>query len=130
MNPTQLLAQLKLDPQGLIPAIVQDAQTGDVLMMAYMNALALERTLQTGQVHFWSRSRKALWRKGETSGHTQELEAIYLDCDADTLLVKVRQQGAACHLGYRSCFFRRVSPDGTLEQVAEPVFNPETVYNK
>lgn len=130
MDLAQLLAQLHLDPQGLIPAIVQDAGSGDVLMMAYMNAEALERTFQTGQVHFWSRSRKALWRKGETSGHTQELEAIYLDCDADTLLVKVRQQGAACHLGYRSCFFRRVSPDGTLEQVAEPVFNPETVYNK
>ena len=124
------LDNLKYDDNGLIPAIVQDAHTGEVLMMAYMNALALERTLQTGQVHFWSRTHGALWRKGETSGHTQELHEIFLDCDADTLLLKVRQQGGACHLGYRSCFFRRVAPDGTLETIAQPVFNPETVYNK
>ncbi len=95
----------------LIPAIAQDAQTGQVLMMAYMNREAFEETLQTGRVCYYSRSRGRLWRKGEESGHVQHLKEIYFDCDGDTLLVKVEQMGgAACHEGYQSCFFRRLDP--------------------
>jgi len=100
---------------GLLPAIVQDAATGEVLMLAYMNRQALEKTLETGKSHFWSRSRQALWRKGETSGHVQTAKEIRLDCDGDALLLKVDQTGAACHTGARSCFYRRVQGDGLAE---------------
>ena len=103
---------LRFDANGLIPAVVQDAETGDVLMAAWMNAEALERTLATGLAHFWSRSRQALWQKGETSGHRQHVEAVYADCDGDTLLVLARPDGAACHTGSRTCFFSRLGvPD-------------------
>jgi phosphoribosyl-AMP cyclohydrolase len=116
----------------LIPAIAQDEKTGDVLMMAWMNAEAYEETLKTGRVVYFSRSRQRLWRKGEESGNVQELKSLYFDCDADTLLVKVNQiGGAACHEGYRSCFFRRVDPetrDVTVE--GERVFDPKSVYGK
>lgn len=95
----QGLDDLKYDANGLIPAIVQDAETGEVLMMAYMNKNSLADSIRTGKTHFWSRSRKKYWMKGESSGHTQEIEAIYVDCDADTLLIKARQHGAACHEG-------------------------------
>ena len=116
----------------LIPVIAQDEETGDVLMLAYMNRTAYEETLQTGRVCYWSRSRQKLWRKGEESGNVQELRSIYFDCDADTLLVKVRQiGGAACHEGYRSCFFRKIDPStGQVEVVGERVFDPATVYKK
>lgn len=116
----------------LIPVIAQDEETGDVLMLAYMNRTAYEETLQTGRVCYWSRSRRKLWRKGEESGNVQELRSIYFDCDADTLLVKVRQiGGAACHEGYRSCFFRKIDPStGQVEVVGERVFDPATVYKK
>lgn len=97
---------LKYDEHGLIPAIVQDASTGQVLMMAYMNQEALQATLRTRQTHFWSRSRQKLWHKGETSGNTQEVVDIEVDCDADTLLVRVNPAGPACHTGSQSCFFR------------------------
>ncbi len=103
------LAEVKFDKAGLVPAIAQDAETGAVLMLAWMNADALRLTLQTRNVTYWSRSRKALWRKGETSGHIQELEAIWLDCDGDTILMKVRQSGPACHTGTPTCFFKSVS---------------------
>lgn len=93
---------------GLLPAVVQDAVTGRVLMLAYMNEEALRRTLETGETHFWSRSRQRLWRKGETSGHCQAVQRIYYDCDADTLLVQVIQKGVACHTGQESCFYREV----------------------
>lgn len=93
---------------GLLPAVVQDAVTGRVLMLAYMNEEALRKTLETGQTHFWSRSRQRLWRKGETSGHGQEVQKIYYDCDADTLLVQVIQRGVACHTGQESCFYREI----------------------
>jgi len=100
---------------GLLPAIVQDVETGEVLMLAYMNREALQRTLETGKSHFWSRSRQTLWRKGETSGNVQTVEEIRLDCDGDTLLLKVDQTGPACHTGARSCFYRRVQGDGLAE---------------
>ena len=98
------------DAQGLVPAVVQEADTGEVLMVAWMDRPALEATLATGQTHFWSRSRKALWRKGETSGHVQHVQAVFADCDADTLLVQVHQEGVACHTGERTCFFTRLGP--------------------
>ena len=119
---------LKLDEKGLIPAIVQDAENGDVLMVGWMNREALERTLREGKVCFWSRSRRKFWVKGETSGHFQMVEGVYVDCDRDCLLVKVTQVGAACHEGYRSCFFRRITKDGELEVVAEKAFDPDKVY--
>jgi phosphoribosyl-AMP cyclohydrolase len=116
----------------LLPVIAQDDATGDVLMLAYMNREAYEETLRTGRVCYYSRSRQKLWRKGEESGNVQELRSIYYDCDADTLLVKVNQiGGAACHEGYRSCFFRRIDPaTGAVEVVGERVFDPVDVYGK
>ena len=115
---------------GLVPAIAQDAATGDVLMMAYMNAESYAETLATGRAVYFSRSRNKLWRKGEESGHWQEVQGIYLDCDADTILLKVNQiGGAACHEGFKSCFFRQLTPQGT-KVIAERVFDPKTVYKK
>jgi len=116
----------------LIPAIAQDAESGDVLMMAWMNKEAFEETLKTGRVVYFSRSRQKLWRKGEESGNVQELKALYFDCDADTLLAKVNQiGGAACHTGYRSCFFRRIDTETkTPVTEGERVFNPDEVYGK
>ena len=101
-------ASLRLDAKGLIPAVVQESETGEVLMVAWMNAEALERTLATRLTHFWSRSRQALWQKGETSGHRQHVEAVYADCDGDTLLVLAHQEGVACHTGSRTCFLSRL----------------------
>ncbi len=115
---------------GLLPAIAQDAETGAVLMLAYMNSESYAETLATGRAVYYSRSRRKLWRKGEESGHVQIVEGIYLDCDADTILLKVRQVGgAACHEGYASCFFRQVTPGG-LQVVGERVFDPGSVYKK
>jgi phosphoribosyl-AMP cyclohydrolase len=115
---------------GLLPAIAQDAATGDVLMMAYMSTESYTETLATGRAVYYSRSRKKLWRKGEESGNVQVVKSIYVDCDADTILLKVEQiGGAACHEGYRSCFFRRVTPDG-LAVEGERLFDPATVYGK
>ena len=119
---------LNYDSAGLIPAIVVDADSKDVLMMAYMNAESLRKTVQTGKTHFWSRSRRRYWMKGETSGHTQAVRAIYVDCDQDTLVMEVTQRGAACHEGYRSCFHRRLTADGEWEVIAEAVFDPKSVY--
>ena len=113
---------------GLLPAIVQDAATGEVLMLAFMNREAWERTLETGEAHYYSRSRDTLWHKGGTSGHVQRVREIWLDCDADTVLLKVEQVGgAACHTGYRSCFYRR-RRGGGWETVGESVFDPRKVY--
>ena len=115
---------------GLVPAIAQDADTGEVLMLAWMDQEAYEETLRTGQACYYSRSRGRLWRKGEESGHVQEVRGVFIDCDADTILLKVHQiGGAACHEGYRSCFFRKVQ-DGGLEVVGERVFDPKQVYKK
>ena len=115
---------------GLVPAVAQDADTGEVLMLAWMNQEAYEETLRTGRACYYSRSRGRLWRKGEESGHVQEVRGIYLDCDADTILLKVHQiGGAACHEGYKSCFFRKVEDD-QLQVVGERVFDPKQVYKK
>lgn len=108
LTPTQLLESVKFDANGLVTAVAQDAEDGKVLMVAWMNAQALSQTLTTGRVTYWSRSRQELWRKGDTSGHTQELVEMLIDCDGDTLLLKVRQTGPACHTGAPVCFFRRV----------------------
>lgn len=106
----------RFNADGLIPAIAQDAETGTVLMMAWMTEEALARTLETGEVHYWSRSRAELWHKGATSGHIQTLVSVHVDCDQDTLLLKIRQKGAACHTGRPSCFYREItSPDGPLK---------------
>ena len=115
---------------GLVPAIAQDAATGEVLMMAYMNAESYEETLATGRAVYFSRSRQKLWRKGEESGNVQLVRAIAVDCDRDTILLQVDQLGgAACHEGYKSCFFRQVTPEG-LKVVGERVFDPAEVYKK
>ena len=116
----------------LIPVIAQDMTTGEVLMLAYMNQTAYQETLQTGRVCYYSRSRQKLWRKGEESGNVQELQELYFDCDADTLLVKVNQiGGAACHEGYTSCFFRRIDPaTGNVTVIGDRVFDPNVVYKK
>jgi phosphoribosyl-AMP cyclohydrolase len=128
IDPLAFAGALKWNEDGLIPAIVQDVESGDVLMMAWMDEPALRDTLQTGQTHFYSRSRRSHWHKGATSGHVQYVESIWLDCDGDVILIKARQVGGACHEGYRSCFFRRVGDTGRLEIVFEPVFDPNAVY--
>lgn len=116
---------------GLLPAIAQDHATGKVLMVAFMNRLAWEKTLETGEAHYWSRSRQELWRKGGTSGHVQIIKTIWVDCDDDTVVLEVEQLGgAACHTGHASCFYRRVTEDGDLETVGQPVFDPREVYGK
>jgi len=115
---------------GLIPAIVQDAASGEVLMLAFMNKEAWDQTLATREAHYFSRSRQTLWHKGDTSGHVQRVKEIRLDCDADTVLLKVEQVGgAACHEGYASCFFRRLDQDG-WQVVGTPVFDPQEVYKR
>ncbi|MBA7469669.1 Phosphoribosyl-AMP cyclohydrolase [subsurface metagenome] len=127
----KFMEELKFDSQGLIPAIVQDYEDGQILMLAYMNAESLEKTIATGKTCFWRRSQGRLWTKGEKSGHFQEVKEIFLDCDGDTLLVKVKQLGgAACHTGYRSCFFRKVNKKGEYDIVGEKVFDPSKVYKK
>src|SRR5882672_7257563 len=123
--------KLKYTEDGLIPAIIQEAGTRRVLMMAWMNRASLERTLQTGKTHFWSRSRKRFWMKGEESGHTQAVKDIAFDCDGDTLLIQVEQVGAACHQGFKSCFFRSVEEGGAKFKVTEPQLKPPgEIYGK
>ena len=115
---------------GLVPAIAQDAATGEVLMMAYMNAESYAQTLATGCAVYYSRSRRKLWRKGEESGNVQRVRAVFVDCDCDTILLSVEQVGgAACHEGYKSCFFRQVAPEG-LKVIGQRVFDPAEVYGK
>ena len=115
---------------GLVPAIVQDYQTGEILMLAYMNPDAFNATLSTGKATYYSRSRQTLWVKGETSGNIQRIKEIYIDCDDDTVLLKVEQLGgAACHTGHRSCFYKKVE-DGSIRVTGEPVFDPREVYDK
>ena len=120
------------DKHSLLPVIAQDFESGDVLMLAYMNREAYNETLNTGRVCYYSRSRQKLWRKGEESGNIQEVKELFFDCDADTLLVKVNQLGgAACHDGYRSCVFRQITPStGEGNTVGERVFDPAKVYGK
>ncbi|KAF5422075.1 MAG: phosphoribosyl-AMP cyclohydrolase [Methanosarcinales archaeon] len=118
-------AQLKFDDKGLITAIAQDHETNEILMLAFMNLEALEKTVETGKAHYFSRSRGKLWLKGESSGHVQLVHDMYIDCDADAVLMKIEQLGGgACHMGYRSCFYRTLEGD----VVSEKVFDPEDVY--
>ncbi len=117
--------------QGLLPAIVQDYASGEVLMLAFINQEAWEKTLETGKAHYWSRSRGQLWLKGESSGHVQQIREILVDCDADAVIYKVDQLGgAACHTGYRSCFYRRVEGEELVRVFPDKVFEPERVYGR
>ncbi|MBI1909261.1 MAG: phosphoribosyl-AMP cyclohydrolase [Deltaproteobacteria bacterium] len=122
-------SEIKFDDQGLVAAIIQDAGNGEVLMFAFMNREALEKTVAGPYVTFYSRSRKKLWVKGEESGHTQQVKEIFYDCDGDCLLIKVDQKVAACHEGYRSCFFRKVEK-GTIKVVGKKIFDPKQTYKK
>jgi phosphoribosyl-AMP cyclohydrolase len=122
--------QLKFNSDGLIPAIIQDAGNGRVVMMAWMNRASLEKTLETGKTWFWSRSRQKYWMKGESSGHVQTVKDVAFDCDGDTLLIQVEQVGAACHEGYRSCFFRSVEGGGTVRVTEARLETPEQIYGK
>jgi phosphoribosyl-AMP cyclohydrolase len=124
------LSELKYNEAGLIPAIVQDYESGTVLMMAYMNKEALEKTMASRETWFWSRSRNTFWHKGETSGNVQKVKEVLYDCDRDTLLVKVEQNGAACHEGFYSCFHYRLEQDGNVTVVGERQFDPDLVYGK
>jgi phosphoribosyl-AMP cyclohydrolase len=123
----QLFDAIKYDENGLVPVIIQDWQNNEVLMVAYMNRESLKTTLETRKTHFWSRSRQQYWMKGESSGHTQEVKEIFIDCDADCILMKVEQKVAACHTGFRGCFYRKWET-GELKVVGEKVFNEEDVY--
>jgi len=124
------LDTVKFDKEGLVPAIAQDAETGKVLMLAYMNRESLEITLKERKMCYWSRSRKELWRKGATSGNTQDVKEILIDCDGDALVFKVTQTGGACHTGYESCFFRKVEDDGSFQIVDKLMFDAEEAYRK
>lgn len=116
---------------GLVTAIAQNDATGEILMVAFMNEEAFDRTVETGEVHYWSRSRNKLWYKGEESGNTQAVKSMYIDCDGDVVLLKVDQKGdAACHTGRVSCFFRKLAEGGEYEVVSEPIFDPAEVYKK
>jgi phosphoribosyl-AMP cyclohydrolase len=126
----QTVKGLKYDAAGLIPAVIVDVKTKQVLMVAYMNDQSLLSTVRTGKTHFWSRSRQKYWMKGEESGHVQEVKAIYTDCDMDTVVIEVEQTGAACHDGYLSCFYRRLNAQGQWEIIAKQVFDPKGVYKK
>jgi phosphoribosyl-AMP cyclohydrolase len=120
----EFMGMVKYDANGLVPAIVQDAQSGEVLMLAYMNSEALEKTIQSRRTHFYSRSRKKQWLKGESSGHIQEVQSMYFDCDKDTILIKATQKGGACHAGYYSCFFTELSQNGSTKITGKKVFEP------
>jgi len=122
-----MIKQVKFDEKGLVPAIAQDAETGEVLMMAWMNDEALRLTGEKMVAHYYSRSRKKLWLKGETSGNIQKVQEIRLDCDGDTILLKVTQAGGACHEGYRSCFFRKWA-DGSWAVDGKKIFDPDKIY--
>ncbi len=125
------ISTLKFDSNGLIPVVAQDAKDGEVLMVAYMNLESLQMTFETGVATYWSRSRKKLWKKGESSGNVQKVKGIFKDCDSDTLIVKIEQiGGAACHTGNRSCFYTVLESNGSWKENSKPLFNPEEVYKK
>ncbi len=127
MNERDILAEIRFDAAGMVPAIAQQHDTGEVLMLAWMNREAVAETLTTRRVCYFSRSRNTLWRKGETSGQVQHLKELRIDCDGDTLLLLVEQDGVACHTGRRSCFYR-AGRDGRLLEIAAPLVSPETLY--
>ncbi len=122
-----ILSEVKFNEAGLVPVIIQDYETNEILMQAYMNKESLKISLKTGITHFYSRSRKKLWKKGESSGHIQEIKEIFLDCDGDCLLIKVKQNVAACHTGYKSCFFRQLQKD-KWEVTGGKLFDPGKTY--
>ena len=127
----EITKQLKYDKNGLIPAVVQDYKDGTVLMVAYMNAEAFEKTLKTKKATYWRKKKKKFWIKGEESGNIQKVKEIYYDCDADCILLKVIQVGdSACHTGYRSCFYRKISFTGNTRVVGKKIFDPKKVYGK
>lgn len=129
MAEMSFLDKLKFNADGLIPAIIQEQSTGRVLMMAWMNNEAVQKTMELGKTVFWSRSRQKYWVKGETSGHVQVVKDVAFDCDGDTLLIQVEQTGAACHEGYKSCFFRSIENQGSTFKITEPqLVKPEQVY--
>jgi phosphoribosyl-AMP cyclohydrolase len=119
---------IKFDDKGLVPAIVQDIDSGEILMMAWMNEAALKQTLEVKKATFYSRSRNKMWIKGESSGHVQEVVEVRVDCDQDLVLLKCKSHGPCCHVGYNSCFYRKADADGSLTVVEEKVFDPEKVY--
>ncbi|WP_420824090.1 phosphoribosyl-AMP cyclohydrolase [Telmatospirillum siberiense] len=129
MDPAAALSAIKFNSEGLVPAIAQQHDSGEVLMMAWMNREAVGETLKSGRVCYYSRSRKALWRKGETSGQPQTLKSFLIDCDGDTILLKVDQKGVACHTGHRDCFFTEVGPEG-LTEISPVVIPPTELYGK
>ncbi len=128
--PQAFLEKLHFNSEGLIPAILQEQGTGKVLMMAWMDRHALLKTMETQQTHFWSRSRQKYWMKGETSGHIQRVKRISLDCDGDVLLIEVEQRGAACHEGYKSCFYRDITLEGKIKENAKRLVQPENMNKK
>lgn len=124
------LAEIRFDAAGLVPVVVQEATTDAVLLLAYMNRAALEATLRTGRAHYWSRSRDRLWRKGEESGREQVVESLHVNCEQNSLLLRVRQQGdAACHTGHTTCYYRELGPDGSWHETEARVFDPADVYH-
>ena len=124
------MIELTYNEQGLIPVIAQDADNNEVLMMAWMNAEAFKMTCETQKATYWSRSRQSFWIKGETSGHTQEVVSMFYDCDKDTLLLKIRQKGAACHVGHRSCFFTQINFDGSTTVTSDVLVDPKEMYSQ
>lgn len=125
------MIEFKMNEDGLIPAVIQDFDSGEVLMVAYMDLEAVRRTLSEKKTVFYSRSRKKYWVKGESSGHTQEVVEVLTDCDRDTLLIRVRQKGGACHLGYRSCFVQKLNCEGDIEKVTQKkIFDPDAIYGQ
>lgn len=126
---SNIISTIKFDNQGLVPAIAQDNDKGDVVMMAWMNEASIRETLKSGRVCYWSRSRKSLWKKGETSGQHQELVDFLIDCDGDTVLLRVKQHGVACHTGRRSCFYRSVQPDGSIKEIMDVEKDPSELYS-
>jgi phosphoribosyl-AMP cyclohydrolase len=124
-----ILDKIKYDANGLVAAVMQDYENGEVLMVAYMNSESLKTTLETGKAHFWSRSRQKFWMKGESSGHTQEIKEVFIDCDGDCILFKIKQNVAACHTGFRSCFYRKWDGEKLIE-TSEKLFNEDDVYKK
>ena len=127
----KFVEQIKFTDDGLVPAIIQEQSTGKVLMMAWMNRDSLQKTVETGKTWFWSRSRQKYWMKGESSGHTQAVKDLAFDCDGDTLLIQVEQEGAACHEGYKTCFFRSVDDGGKAVRINDiRLVDPDEVYAK
>lgn len=124
-----ILDKIKYDANGLVAAVMQDYENGEVLMVAYMNSESLKTTLETGKTHFWSRSRQKFWMKGESSGHTQEIKEVFIDCDGDCILFKIKQNVAACHTGFRSCFYRKWDGEKLIE-TGEKLFDENDVYKK